>query len=837
MIDLDGVLYPALFECLDRAFPEFGWVQDSKGWKATNDQATKHSLGASKRRTICHRPMGFYAHGAGFKTWIEYVSGERSPRGEAFIRAVEDLCSRAGVPFSTRPITAEEAAEIEKKQKTGAVLEDIWQIARYELSTEDLNARKNYLQSRDLNPEPDAVDVGYINDAETLCQALYDRGYTQEDISNTGLIRWSEKTQAWETNSLWSKRVVGKLVSKRRKVEGLWLRATGVEDDGRKYIYTTGSFWNDHRISQPVGESGRVVLVEGVFEPEIFRDSDIRAVGGTGAKCSAEFWEKLAGDGCTKAVLLFDNDEEGIKGRDKAIAMWRESKRRPVLFVGDLPEDCKDPDECRRVYGRDEVDESIRSAKHIRRYSADSIIANCKRGADWTDETKHDAIRALVQEAATCDGFERAEYILPALLQVSPELDLHQASALIQIEQEKLAEKNACEQLNQIARQLPKYAQEEGAQKAITKIQGALNALKKPTGSKPAEIKSVAEMVEEHKAWLNTYRGKGPMIGLKQKTLPAVDAAFMGLRGLIILPGPPNTGKSAMGHQLGMDCVKHNDDVCYIYVALEMSARDHISRMWSRFAGMDYRTFRTGSKASETPDKAFDLQEITRLNAAEVEMNIYGSRILILDKKNFPEPNVESLRQIIEDFKLSTGCSRSYVLIDYLQKWPGPSDFQAEASDLQKDDWRMAQMEMLVTSPDDPVVVLSATSKSDASGDGSFGKLARIKGSGTASYTPDAALCIRPADDKELYKHRMKYDIGNEKAPSKANELRERLEELGVFEDLHRHGWQLCWLELLKGRDGMERCEIPVTFHFRQSSFTEGWDSPQVWKGAKGNAA
>lgn len=152
---------------------------------------------------------------------------------------------------------------------------------------------------------------------------------------------------------------------------------------------------------------------------------------------------------------------------------------------------------------------------------------------------------------------------------------------------------------------------------------------------------------------------------------------------------------------------------------------------------------------------------------------------------------------------------------------------QELVTDLQKDDWRMEQMEALCTSPDDPVVVISAQSKHESTG--SFGKLARVKGSGSGSYSPDAALFIRPADDKEVFNQRMKYDIQPEKVPSKAEELKDRLEEMGVYKELAKHGWQWCWLELAKGRDGMERFELPVTFHFRQSSFTEGWEMPQVW--------
>jgi len=79
----------------------------------------------------------------------------------------------------------------------------------------------------------------------------------------------------------------------------------------------------------------------------------------------------------------------------------------------------------------------------------------------------------------------------------------------------------------------------------------------------------------------------------------------------------------------------------------------------------------------------------------------------------------------------------------------------------------------------------------------------------------------------------MKYDIDPSTPPSKAEKLKEKLEEMGVYKELAKNGWQWCWLELVKGRDGMERFELPITFHFRQSSFTEGWAMPPVWVNAQ----
>lgn len=834
MIDIEGVLLPALFERLDTAFPEFGWVRDSRGWRATNEQTCKSTTGASQRRVVCHRPVGFYAHGAGNTTWFQYLTGERSPRGEAFTDALKELCARAGVTYTARPITEEEREEIERRQKLGSVLEDIWQVVRNELQVEELNARKKYLVSRDLSAEPDGVDVGYCHRTEAVCKALYDRGYTPEELSLAGFTSRHKETGEWQANTLWNTRIVGKYLSKRGHIVGLWGRSTEPESK-RKYVNTTGFDWNEHPVSKATGGSReRLVLVEGVFEPEIFKTTipDIASIGGAGNKCTKEFWEDLYAQGTKTAVLLLDSDEPGLKGREAALAGYRRADRRPALYVAQLPEGIKDADECRRAHGTNEVQESIRNAKHVCRFVVESTLADCPEGTEWTDEARNDAARALIKEAAHWDVLERSQYFLPAIQHICPSFDSEGLAELVAEQERKQQEKQALVKLASLAQGLTRDVKEAGLASTVQNAIRELQSLVPSEHQTIEPIRSVAETLEPHKQWLNEYRGKGPMIGLPQVTLPEVDRSMMGLRGLIILPGPPNTGKSALGHQFGMDVVTNNDNACFVYVALEMRKEDHINRMWSRLAGMDYKTFRTGSSIASEPMAAFTNDELTRLHSAEVQLNVLGSRILILDKSNCPHPTAEGLKQIITDFKVSTGCERCFVLVDYLQRWPVPAALERElVTDLQKDDWRMEQMEKLCTSPDDPVVVISAQAKHEATG--SFGKLARVKGSGSGSYSPDAALFIRPADDEEVYKQRMKYDIDPSTPPSKAEKLKEKLEEMGVYKELAKNGWQWCWLELVKGRDGMERFELPITFHFRQSSFTEGWAMPPVWVNAQ----
>ena len=65
---------PALVERLDRAFPEFGWRRDGRGWVATNQETTHRLLGVRADRVVAHghAPQGFLVHGAQPVLWPEH---------------------------------------------------------------------------------------------------------------------------------------------------------------------------------------------------------------------------------------------------------------------------------------------------------------------------------------------------------------------------------------------------------------------------------------------------------------------------------------------------------------------------------------------------------------------------------------------------------------------------------------------------------------------------------------------------------------------------------------------------------------------------------------------
>ena len=107
-------------------------------------------------------------------------------------------------------------------------------------------------------------------------------------------------------------------------------------------------------------------------------------------------------------------------------------------------------------------------------------------------------------------------------------------------------------------------------------------------------VRSVADELDEHEARLERFRGR-EFIGLPQRTLPKLDAMTLGQRDLVLLAAGPNTGKTTLGVQLGLDVVLHNPDAAFLFISLEMSRHDMLTRIKCRLSGLDWKTLVFGS--------------------------------------------------------------------------------------------------------------------------------------------------------------------------------------------------------------------------------------------------
>jgi hypothetical protein len=98
---LDQQVLPRLFERLDHAFPEMGWMRKGTSWIATNEQWSRKEHNCRADRVTCYDNSRhcYVIHGQadGNVTWVSYVMGGGAPRGRDFITAIARLAEKVGL--------------------------------------------------------------------------------------------------------------------------------------------------------------------------------------------------------------------------------------------------------------------------------------------------------------------------------------------------------------------------------------------------------------------------------------------------------------------------------------------------------------------------------------------------------------------------------------------------------------------------------------------------------------------------------------------------------------------------------------------------------------------
>jgi hypothetical protein len=190
---------------------------------------------------------------------------------------------------------------------------------------------------------------------------------------------------------------------------------------------------------------------------------------------------------------------------------------------------------------------------------------------------------------------------------------------------------------------------------------------------------------------------------------------------------------------------------------------------------------------------------------------------------------VESIVAHFEALMARTGASRVFLLVDYLQVWPIPQDAQRNVrTDLDADKWRIGAMKELrdALGEGDGVMVISEARKpSGESADSWGGALADVMGSARGSYTPDMVFLFNEVTDRELGEwsgpEPKGSPTGSDTARREFHEWKKAIRDRR--EGLADQGIALSKIIIAKGRDGVRRGDIQVTFRFRQASFEEDW--------------
>jgi DNA primase len=353
----------ALFQRLDQAFPEFGWVRDKRGWVARDEKFTKDNFGARPDRVVCHEKFGFYVHGGSPMPWMSYFNGGSPPRGAMFFEVLKELAALAGVDASVldRELTAEEEKRHEEESRRRTLFEVFLEHAQEDLVGTAGTPGRAYLVDKRGFKEDGLVKLGFgffTKKADVLA-GLKKAGFTDNDIDASGLV----------ADGRWEGRIVSPCRDWRGQIQGFWARdITGQAEEGAKYLKNRGfteksvvAYGLDEALRHEAGRK-KLIIVEGLLDVLMFRANgfmNVAALGSAGRSLSAERWDALAKMGVQAVTLVMDNDRkpdgrwEGRDGTLAAVDHLKDAKHAPEVWVLDPAElgAAKDPDELIRSKG------------------------------------------------------------------------------------------------------------------------------------------------------------------------------------------------------------------------------------------------------------------------------------------------------------------------------------------------------------------------------------------------------------------------------------------------------------------------------------------------------
>jgi Toprim domain/DNA primase catalytic core, N-terminal domain len=428
---LDDTLYPALFERLNTAFPEFGFVRRGDSWVATIfpgnfPYPVEHK---NPDRLVVYRnsPHWIKIHGHSGLRWLDYVNGGHRPLGAAFLNGVKKLCALAGVdfPIRTKEKTKQEVLEATRKDARCRMLEEYICLCEEELwkDTAKSKAAREYLRSRGFSEEDiRAFRFGLAPHNYAVGAHLAKLGFSNDAIREVcfpkmvGFI-----TIPWLDAYGYPLTVYGRWPAKNppeMKKFGAWRKShaelkAAWEKSGKSIP------WVEPRIPKTIALPGEntkatpfcfdrtrqaghreIVVVEGVFDALFLQlRGETRCVASVAAQLDGNQLSTLVRHRIERVYICGDPDGGGDRG---ALANIRNLTAIGIVsyVVSRLPEGV-DPDEFVQANGIDAFKNLVSASDHSFRFIACHLLALHRPEGVWNDPSKDSVLRAAREFVAT----------------------------------------------------------------------------------------------------------------------------------------------------------------------------------------------------------------------------------------------------------------------------------------------------------------------------------------------------------------------------------------------------------------------------------------------------
>ena len=348
--------------------------------------------------------QSFYCFGCGAGgdviTFIKKISNLE------YVEAVKLLASRVGMPM---PNEEDKAGEM--RRKVLAINRD---AARYfydqlnKPTPEAALAREYWRKRRGLSDNTiRRFGLGYAPDSYSdLLHYLKGRGYNEEELLESGLVRRSEKGNLY---NLFRHRMITPIIDLRGNVIAFGGRV--LDDSKPKYINSPETVvYKKSRTLFALNiakrsTSRRYILCEGYMDVISMHQAGFdTAVCACGTALTPE-QVKLIGEYADEVILSYDSDEAGQKAAARSLELFAPSPAR--VSVLNIP-GAKDPDEFIKKFGRDRFEMLLNGTSNATEFKLAKIRAKYDIA---TDKGRLDYIKeALALLAEHISPTEREVY-------------------------------------------------------------------------------------------------------------------------------------------------------------------------------------------------------------------------------------------------------------------------------------------------------------------------------------------------------------------------------------------------------------------------------------------
>lgn len=391
---LNTKIYPAIYERAQEIFTKFGFERKTGFYISTTNEKITGEKGKPKKVYYYeNNPKHLIDQTRGSIHIDDYIKREYnlSTLQEVILKLAE--LSEVSLPKRNYDT---EAYETERREA------QLWEDAQHyftitlmEAKDPTAKALQKYLkEKRGYTPEDiDAMQVGCITSQGALRKHLKSKGYTDTDLEQ---IKLHEAIGNTHTLTIPLREPGGKL-------RGISVRT--ISDAQPKYLYSTGLIKADLLFNlRAITGKKDLVIVEGLLDALLCSARKIDNVVALGSKTlNKAQLETAVKYGAQKITLCLDNEEKAIPNTIEAIKLIQREKPELKIFVAQLPEGAKDPDELIRKERAEAfkkvIAEAIPYYKYLLKQIRKKYVKIQEEQGSLSDKDEEDFIQEIVTTA------------------------------------------------------------------------------------------------------------------------------------------------------------------------------------------------------------------------------------------------------------------------------------------------------------------------------------------------------------------------------------------------------------------------------------------------------